>query len=170
MPTDFDAIAERLRNQCASLRRKPTPLADLIPLLQEAADALATAAVAAPERLTYEDKKMLTAMADEYERLAQRWREATAGSQEVANLHATYQARERALGRLAEGGLFRRLVDALAASPGQGLPGDDKKELPPLPVTTHHIWIGDDAADAYTADQVRNYVRAVLASQQGEKT
>lgn len=31
-------LAARLRAQCESLRRKPTPLADLIPLLQQAAD------------------------------------------------------------------------------------------------------------------------------------
>jgi hypothetical protein len=30
-------LIERLRAQAGSLRRKPTPLADLIPLLQEAA-------------------------------------------------------------------------------------------------------------------------------------
>lgn len=35
-------VEESLREQCASLRRKPTPLADLIPLLQRSADAIAT--------------------------------------------------------------------------------------------------------------------------------
>jgi hypothetical protein len=33
-------IAKDLRAHCESLRRKPTPLADLIPILQEAADAM----------------------------------------------------------------------------------------------------------------------------------
>lgn len=33
-------VAQRLREQAESLRRKPTPLAELIPLLQQAADAL----------------------------------------------------------------------------------------------------------------------------------
>jgi hypothetical protein len=37
-------LAERLRAHCATLRTKPTPLADLIPLLQQAADALDAAA------------------------------------------------------------------------------------------------------------------------------
>lgn len=41
-------IAERLRHQCATLRTKPTPLADLIPLLQEAADALSAQQAAQP--------------------------------------------------------------------------------------------------------------------------
>lgn len=41
-------IAERLRHQCAALRTKPTPLADLIPLLQEAADALSAQQAAQP--------------------------------------------------------------------------------------------------------------------------
>ena len=36
-----ETLVARLRAQADSLRRKPTPLADLIPLLQEAADALA---------------------------------------------------------------------------------------------------------------------------------
>lgn len=38
METSYQSIPARLRAQCDSLRRKPTPLADLIPLLQQAAD------------------------------------------------------------------------------------------------------------------------------------
>lgn len=37
-------LATRLRNACASVRNKSYPLADLIPLMQQAADALASAA------------------------------------------------------------------------------------------------------------------------------
>lgn len=40
-PQSAMMLAERLRHQAAKLRVKPTPLADLIPLLQQAADALA---------------------------------------------------------------------------------------------------------------------------------
>jgi hypothetical protein len=38
--SDVEHIVTRLRHQSEALRRKPTPLADLIPLLQQAADAL----------------------------------------------------------------------------------------------------------------------------------
>lgn len=31
-------LAERIRNACAEMRRKPYPIADLIPLMQETAD------------------------------------------------------------------------------------------------------------------------------------
>jgi len=39
-PEQSAAVAARLRDAADSIRRKPTPLADLIPLLQQAADAL----------------------------------------------------------------------------------------------------------------------------------
>lgn len=42
-------IATRLRNACASVRNKSYPLADLIPLMQQAADALASAAAPAQQ-------------------------------------------------------------------------------------------------------------------------
>jgi hypothetical protein len=32
------SLQDRLRKVCSEIRRKPTPLSDLIPLLQEAAD------------------------------------------------------------------------------------------------------------------------------------
>ncbi len=38
--SDALKLAERLRNQAAQLRAKSTPLADLIPLLQQVADEL----------------------------------------------------------------------------------------------------------------------------------
>lgn len=61
------------------------------------------------------DIKAINDMANEYESLALRWREARPYSQDVANLHATYKAREHTLGKLAEGGLFRRVADMLSA-------------------------------------------------------
>lgn len=42
-------LATRLRNACASVRNKSYPLADLIPLMQQAADALASAAAPAEQ-------------------------------------------------------------------------------------------------------------------------
>lgn len=41
---DHDALAQRLREACASVRTKSYPLADLIPLMQQAADALSVPA------------------------------------------------------------------------------------------------------------------------------
>lgn len=52
--TDTVTITERLRAQADSLRRKPTPLGDLIPLLQEAADAIEQASAAPAPALTDE--------------------------------------------------------------------------------------------------------------------
>lgn len=41
-------ISQRLRNACDSVRAKSYPLSDLIPLMQQAADALDAAALAQP--------------------------------------------------------------------------------------------------------------------------
>ena len=41
-------LSEELRTACADIRRKPYPIADLVPLLQRAADALDAAAAALP--------------------------------------------------------------------------------------------------------------------------
>lgn len=53
----------------------------------------------------------------EYDSLVERWREARPYSQEVANLHATFKAFDSRLGKLIEGGLFKRLLAALSTSP-----------------------------------------------------
>lgn len=59
------------------------------------------------------DIQAMRAMQDEYDSLLERWKNASPYSQEVANLHASFKARERKLGELVEGGLFRRMLEAL---------------------------------------------------------
>ena len=72
--------------------------------------------------LSKEDLESIRGTAAEYEHLMRRHREASAGSQEIANLHATFKARERSLGRLAERGLFSRIAAAIDAARGKPEP------------------------------------------------
>lgn len=73
------------------------------------------------KRMTKDDIEYMRRMADEYDALLERWKHASAGSQEVANLHATFKARGGDIGRMVENGLFRRVLAALAAAGVGGL-------------------------------------------------
>lgn len=57
----------------------------------------------------------IKALQAEYTRLLVRWKDAAAYSQEVANLHATFKARERDAGRLFEDGTVTDLLSELDA-------------------------------------------------------
>lgn len=50
-----EMLAQRLRAACEKLRRTPMPIADMIPLLQQAADALARSEPPAQQRPAYCD-------------------------------------------------------------------------------------------------------------------
>jgi len=68
------------------------------------------------ERLTEHDLALLRTMADEYDALLARWKEASSYSQVIANLDASFRARERTIGQAVEGGLFRRILNTVADS------------------------------------------------------
>ena len=53
------------------------------------------------------------ALVAEYDSLMSRWRDASTYSQEVANLHATFKAREREAGKVFEDGTIGALVDEI---------------------------------------------------------
>jgi hypothetical protein len=75
--------------------------------------------------LTQADIDYLRRTAAEYDALLERWKFASAGSQEIANLHATFKARAGAVGQMVEGGLFRRILATLdggVAAPSATLP------------------------------------------------
>jgi hypothetical protein len=59
--TDREALAARLRSVAESVRRKPMPLSDFIPLLQQAADALSAAAQPADSAAWGRGQLMVTA-------------------------------------------------------------------------------------------------------------
>jgi hypothetical protein len=61
-----------------------------------------------------EDREFLQSIVSEYETLGQRWRDAAPYSQEVANLDATFKARERAIGAAVANGLFSRILALLS--------------------------------------------------------
>ena len=61
--------------------------------------------------LTHVDIEFLQRMQSEYELLGRRWRDASPYSQEVANLSATFKARDAELGRAVIGGLFKRMLE-----------------------------------------------------------
>lgn len=54
----------------------------------------------------------LLKMSNEYASLMLQWRLAVDGSQEIANLHATFRAKARDAAKLFENGLVRRLIEA----------------------------------------------------------
>jgi hypothetical protein len=63
------------------------------------------------------DISAMTKVQAEYDSLLERWHAAYAGSQEIADLHATFKARAQGVGRLVENGLFKRILAALAPTP-----------------------------------------------------
>jgi hypothetical protein len=70
--------------------------------------------------LTTTDIAFLERMQREYDSLLERWDQASAYSQEVANLNATFKASEAELGRAVVGGLFKRMLTHVSGVPGTG--------------------------------------------------
>ena len=67
--------------------------------------------------LTTTDIAFLERMQREYNSLTEQWREARPYSQEVANLNATFKARDAELGRAVVGGLFTRMLAHVVNTP-----------------------------------------------------
>lgn len=97
----------------------------------------------------------LRPLADEYASLMDRWKYACAGSQEVADLHATFKARERVAGKAFESGDIAAILDALEQQAAQ---------IEAMRAALE--WYADEARSCEKNSKVGNYYAgdAILAS------